>query len=167
MWPWGWWDYDRSWWSYQQDRDTSEWGRNKLPEILPDFIQGWYLFMDSGLDVIERNVLHAELRGDFGVRSVESVLRKHWSDSDIRKRDAEKGRYMSNLVGGEEEEPMGYLGESDPMGLEAEGFSAEEIEVMAVEEEKAREALAAIQESKRTLRDARARQHAVKMSRQF
>ena len=27
--------------------------------------------MDSGLDVMERNVLHAELRGDFGVRAVE------------------------------------------------------------------------------------------------
>ena len=93
---------------------------------------------------------------------------KHWSDSDIRKRDAEKCRYMSNWVGmDEDEDNLGYLGEWDPVGLEAEGFSVDEIEVMAVEEEKAREAMAAIQESRRTLRDARARQHAVKMSRQF
>ena len=38
---------------------------------------------------------------------------------------------------------------------------------MAVEEEKAGEAMAPIQESRRTLRDAGARQHVVKMSRQF
>ena len=38
---------------------------------------------------------------------------------------------------------------------------------MAVEEEKAGEAMAPIQESRRTFRDARARQHVVKMSRQF
>ena len=35
---------------------------------------------------------------------------KHWSDSDIRKRDAEKGRYMSNRVGmDEDEDNLGYL----------------------------------------------------------
>ena len=28
------------------------------------------------------------------------VLRKHWTDADLRKRDAEKGRYMSNYVPG-------------------------------------------------------------------
>ena len=173
QWPeeWNDWSWGRStwrqWW-HEPERDTSEWGRGRLPEILPDFIQGWYLFMDSGLDVMERNVLHAELRGDFGVRAVEAVLRKHWSDSDIKKRDAEKGRYMSNMVNTEEEDDgLGYMGEWDPMSLEAEGFSAEEIEALAAEEETARQAWAAIQEGRRTLRDARARQHAVKMSRQY
>ena len=58
---------DSEWqsWSGVDRQDTSEWSRHQLPEILPDFIQGWYLFMDSGLDVMERNVLHAELRGGF------------------------------------------------------------------------------------------------------
>ena len=59
-----------------------------------------------------RNVLHAELRGDFGVRAVEEVLRKHWTDADLRKRDAEKGRYMSNLAMGKGDEPQGYAAES-------------------------------------------------------
>ena len=49
---------------------------------------------------MERNVLHAELRGDFGVRAVEEVLRKHWTDADLRKRDAEKGReYQHDAYG--------------------------------------------------------------------
>ena len=124
--------------------------------------------MDSGLDVMERNVLHAELRGEFGVRAVEEVLRKHWSDSDIRKRDAEKGCFLANYSGHDElEEEWGHMGECDPMSLEAEGFSVDEIEAMVAEEERARSAMTAIQDNRRTLRDARARQHAVKMSRQF
>jgi len=97
--------------TWQLGRAGHEWGKHQLPEILPDFIQGWYLFMGSGLDVMERNVLHAELRGDFGVRAVEEVLRKHWTDADLRKRDAEKGRYMSNLAVDEGDEPQGYAAE--------------------------------------------------------
>lgn len=156
-------------WDWQQPRtkensDTSEWGRQDLPEILPDFIQGWYLFMDSGLEVMERNVLQAELRGDFSIKAVEAVLRKHWTDGDLRKRDAEKGRYMANWAS----DPLDGDEEAiDPHQLEAEGFSAEDIHVMTSEEDRAQTAMAAMQEARRTLRDARARQHAVKMSRQY
>eukprot|EP00434_Breviolum_minutum_P003006 symbB.v1.2.002643.t1/scaffold142.1/size299426/1 len=148
----------------KENSDTSEWGRQDLPEILPDFIQGWYLFMDSGLEVMERNVLQAELRGDFSVRAVEEVLRKHWTDVDLRKRDAEKGRYLANWASETVEESDEAM---DPLQLEAEGFSAEDIQVMSVEEDRAQTALAAMQDARRTLRDARARQHAVKMSRQY
>ena len=109
---------------------------------------------------MERNVLHAELRGDFGVRAVEEVLRKHWTDADLRKRDAEKGRYMSNLAVDEGDEPQGYAAEWSMDELEAEGYSAEEIGAIAQEEETARAAWVAMQDARRTLRDARARQHA-------
>ena len=44
--------------------------------------------------------------------------------------------------------------------LEAEGYSAEEIGAIAQEEETARAAWVAMQDARRTLRDARARQHA-------
>ena len=145
-----------------EERDTSEWGKHQLPEIL-HFIQGWYLFMDSGLDVMERNVLHAELRGDFGVRAVEEGLRKHCTDADLRKRDAEKGRYMSNLAMDEGDEPQGYAAEWSMDELEAEGYSTEEIGAIAQEEETARAAWVAMQDARHTLRDARARQHAVRM----
>ena len=132
------------------------------------FIQGWYLFIDSGLDVMERNVLQAELRGDFKVQAVEDVLRKHWHDADLRRRDSEKGKFMSNLAELDGEDPeWACLGEWDPEQLEAEGYSLDEIEAMAVEQETQKEALVAFQEAKRTLKEARARQHAVKTSRQF
>ena len=45
-------------------------GKHQLPEIL-HFIQGWYLFMDSGLDVMERNVLQS-----FGATSESEQLKK-------------------------------------------------------------------------------------------
>ena len=191
--PWAWWHHSgdewtgrpwssHGWWhgswngsnhsrSGQHDRgvsDTIEYGRNDLPEILPDFIQGWYLFMDSGLDTMERNVLQAELRGDFSVRAVENVLRKHWTDVDIKKRDADKNRYSAHAVLEEEpEEEQACLGEWDPQGLEEQGFSSEEIACLATEQERLNDALAVIHEARQTLRDARAKQHAVKMSRQY
>ena len=116
-WQWGSDTYD------QWQSDTSEWSREQLPEILPDFVQGWLLFMDSGLDVMERNVLHAELKGTFGVREVEEVLRKHWADPDLKKRDAEKGRYVANLGIDVTEEEVACFGDPEVGDLEAEGFS--------------------------------------------
>ena len=148
--------------------DTTEWSRGSLPEIIPDFIQGWYLFIDSGLDVMERNVLQAELRGDFSVRAVEEVLRKHWTDHDLRKRDQERGKFQANvaeLYGDEEEQA--WLGDWDPELLESEGFSADEIAAMAGEQEIMHEACAAIQDARRTLKEARSRQHAVRTARQY
>lgn len=166
----GWWQqpWQSSWSHSDHTYDTTEWSRSQLPEILPEFIQGWYLFIDSGLDVMERNVLQAELRGDFKVQAVEDVLRKHWHDADLRRRDSEKGKFMSNLAELDGEDPeWACLGEWDPEQLEAEGYSLDEIEAMAVEQETQKEALVAFQEAKRTLKEARARQHAVKTSRQF
>ena len=89
-------------WKPAGPTDSTEWGRDVLPEILPAFVQGWFLFVDSGLDTLERNVLHAELKGDFDVRSVEAALRKHWADADLRRRDQEKGRHMANLADDED-----------------------------------------------------------------
>lgn len=168
---WSSWGYGgRQWdWHHRSSQgDTTEWSRNQLPEILPPFIQQWYLFIDSGLDVMERNVLQAELRGEFNVRAVEDVLRKHWSDHDLKKRDNEKGRFMANMLDtNEEDEDMACWGEFELQDLEAEGYSASEVEVLAAEMERAKEAYTVITEARRTLKDARAKQHAVRVARQF
>ena len=167
-WSWNSWHDDWQRQSANSAADTTEWSKGSLPEIIPDFIHGWYLFVDSGLDVMERNALQAELRGDFSVKAVEDVLRKHWGDHDLKKRDQEKGKYQANvaeLYGDEEEQA--WLGEWDPERLESEGFSGDEIAAMAKEQEIMHEACAAIQEARRTLKDARARQHAVRTARQF
>ena len=148
--------------------DTLECSRDELPEILPDFIQGWYLFMDSGLDVMERNVLQADLQGDFSVRAVETVLRKHWTDADVKRRDMEKGKYMAHMTEDHDpEEDKVFWSELDTNGLMEEGFTTEEIQSMEVEQEKMVEAYAVMQEARQTLREARAKQHAVRMARQY
>ena len=169
---WNSWHYGDRYWDWHHYRssqgDTTEWSRNQLPEILPPFIQGWYLFIDSGLDVMERNVLQAELRGEFNVRAVEDVLRKHWNDHDLKKRDSEKGRFTANMLDStEDDEDMACWGEVDLQDLEAEGYSVNELEILAAEKERAQEAYAVINEARRTLKDARAKQHAVRVSRQF
>lgn len=170
------WDYsDWSWvgsgyrrWNRRSQADSTEWSRRYLPEILPDFIQGWYLFMDSGLDVMERNVLQAELRGQFGVRAVEDVLRKHWNDGDLKRRDREKGKHHIHMADAmEDTAEMACYGGLDSATLQEEGFAAEEIEVLMSEETNAEEAYAMIQEGRRTLQAARAKQHAVRTARQF
>ena len=149
-------------------QDSSELGRRDLPEILPNYVQGWFLFVDAGLDTMERNVLQAELRGDFSVKAVEDVLRKHWTDADLRRRDAEKGRQFGNILNEDlDEESAALVGEWDQDSLEAEGFSAEEISYLADEHERALQAYQVMQGAKRTLREARSKQHAVKMARQF
>ena len=142
--------WQQSSWQPQGPADSTEWGRDVLPQILPAFVQGWFLFIDSGLDTLERNVLHAELKGEFDVRAVEAALRKHWADADVRRRDQEKWRHFANLA--DEEEAM--AGEIDYDLLEAEGYSMEEVEILAAEQERVEEGLALIQEG-------------MKMSRQF
>ena len=104
----------------------------------------------------------------FSVRAVEDVLRKHWTDSDLRRRDAEKGRQFGNVLQeDQDEETAAWVGDWDEGALEAEGFSAEEISYLAGEHEKALQAYQVLQGAKRTLREARSKQHAVKMARQF
>ena len=162
------WYHGQGWRGSEVTYDTTEWGRGQLPEIVPAFVQGWYLFIDSGLDVMERNVLQAELRGDFSVQAVEDVLRKHWPDVELKRRDAEKSKFFSNLADAEDtSDDWACWGDENPEQLEAEGYSAEEIECLMSEQQAQKEALAAIQEARRTLRDARARQHAVRTARQF
>ena len=59
-----WWD--QSWgpvWSQHrsQGRDDTT---AEIPELLPPFLQGWFLLQDSGLDIHERNSIQTALRGD-------------------------------------------------------------------------------------------------------
>ena len=74
--------------------------------------------MDLGLDTMERNVLHAELKGEFGVKEVEAALRKHWTDSDLRRRDHEKGKFMNASMAEEEDALVGEL-DMEPLEAEA------------------------------------------------
>jgi hypothetical protein len=131
--------------------DTSELGRSAL------YVQGWYLFTDTGLDTMERNVVQAEFRGSFSVRAVEEALRKHWSNSDLRRRGSEKGKAFSHLTEDQNEEVFAWIGDCNEEELEAEGITVDEIQFpcLATERERAMEAYNVMQGARRTLKEAR------------
>ena len=60
-----------------------------------------------------------------------------------------------------------WIGEWNEDELEAEGFTVDEINCLATERERAIEAYNVMQGARRTLKEARSKQHAVKMARQF
>ena len=159
---WGRWSYpynNYNWWQSKPELTEPK------AELLPSFVQGWYLLQDANLSQTERNMVQTALGGCYEVDRVAQELRNQWSDHEVKHRD--QGRQS------------GYLGEaksdSDDLEEEANGeawMSRSEMDeesqtAMAAAEQEAQEALAAITAGKRTLREARYRQHQVKMGRQY
>ena len=60
-----------------------------LPELLPDFVQGWYLLIDSGLDQTSCNLVITGLQGDFSFMKVAQELRNQFGE-EPRRRDFHK-----------------------------------------------------------------------------
>ena len=56
-------------------------------QLLPEFVQGWLLLQDAGLEVNERNMILAAIKGDFRLERVAQELRNQWNDDDLRRRD--------------------------------------------------------------------------------
>ncbi|CAE7350905.1 unnamed protein product [Symbiodinium sp. CCMP2592] len=132
-------------------------------EILPDFVQGWYLLFDASLNTTERNLIHTAVQGDYSLQRIAQELRSQWDDNNIRQRD---NRHQTSDLGEDDED---YA--EDDMEIQ-EGFAAEQLTeegqaLVAEAEEEAQEALALMQQARRTLREAREKQHQVKLSRQY
>ena len=73
-WSWGggsrYYQWDSSWgyhdWGSNSSTTTSSTqGGSSGSELLPQFIQGWYLLADANLDANERNIVMSALAGDF------------------------------------------------------------------------------------------------------
>lgn len=132
-----------------------------VPDFLPDYLVGFLLLQRSNLDALERANVLAAIRGVFSVRSVERALKEQWSDEDLSKRDRSKFQAMVTFDEDDDEaltaeQAVPDFGED----YEAEGaFWAEQTAIDA--------ALTAIQEQKRTLKDARWRQNQARMGRKF
>ena len=100
---------------------------------------------------------------DYTVQGVAHALRTNFSDSDLTKRDQ---RTVTHGFWGEDDgaeveddDPEATLAEDE---LNAEGFA-----VWQEAKTSAEEALAVIQHARRTLREARAKQHDTPLSRQY
>ena len=110
--------YGGTYWDWNGYRSPqtwqTKWTEEPRTELLPSFVQGWYLLQDANLSQTERNLVQTALGGSYEVDKVAQELRNQWSDSDVRHR--EQGRqagYMGDHHSdGEDpaEEPAGSLG---------------------------------------------------------
>ena len=166
------WSADQWSWSGQGYWQWSEWGDEHIPafdepqveNFIPDFLVGYLLLNRSGLDYQERNNVLSNVKGEFGVKTVEKALRSLWSDEDIYRRDKAKGHALYA-----EDEDFGM---NDEEGLAADdypdfGDDQWSEEAYAAAEQQALEAADAIAMHKRTLREARQRQHDLRLGRKF
>ena len=134
-------------------------------ELLPRFVQGWYLLADANLSQTERNLVQTALGGNFDVDKVAQELRNQWSDSEIRHRDQGRhGGYLGEAMEDEfdadhlDEDTAWLMNEDEPL-VDSTDMTEANTEVQA--------AMVAALGARRTLREARQRQHQVKMNRQY
>ena len=168
------WSTGGGWWShqwYQQNYQHSNWGttsglqeqdEDEPVDILPDAVLGRMLLEKSGLDGLEKSIIQGEIKGNFTLAGVENALRAHWGDDAIKKRDGEAKHALFH-EDQQEDEPSPQEEEEAYF----EGWAEHEIAWYQEAKNEEQKAWIQFQGAKRTLREARARQHEVKMSRKF
>ena len=174
---WSWsgygWDSEWSWrpsqpyqgWSSSSNRSQAESLQGGTAEILPDFIQGWFLLFDSGLNSTERNMIHTAVQGNYALQNIARELRAQWDEHSLRQRDGH--RTQSGYLGEMDNEADDDLEVDFQEGYHIEDLNEEGQALVAEAEASAQQALATMQHAKRTLKEARAKQHQVKLSRQY
>ena len=140
------WDYGSRSQSQWEDPHREE----PCPDLLPSFVQGWFVLQDSGLDAQEKNMVLAALKSDFSVEKVCQELRNQWVDDDLRDSSGRGAAWFSSTASDDSDDD---LAEPD-LGL-------------LVGENEAQDASVMLERGRRTLREAREKQHKVKMSRQY
>ena len=155
-------------WSSGSSSTTSSTPPNQRSELLPQFIQGWYLLIDANLDSGERNLVMTALAGNFDPLRVAQELRNQFSETDIKRRDTSR-RYQSYIGETVEDEAEDYdhFDTSNAYDLQTEGMSEEGIAMMMDADELTQEAMATMFNARRTLREARQKQHMVKQNRKY
>ncbi|CAE7406995.1 RE2, partial [Symbiodinium sp. KB8] len=142
----------------------------KKVELLPEWVQGWYLLQDAGLTTNERNMVFTALKGDFSVQKMAQELRNQWSEQDLKRRDQHQkaSGYLGETAEDLEDDSDLYEAwkagdqESQDGDLNDEGSA-----LIAEAEGEARQAWATLQHARRTLKEARQKQHQVRMSRKY
>ena len=143
--------------------DASEAASAQAERFLPDFVIAWMLLQRSGLDASEKSVIVATLKNNVSISKVKEALKLTWPDEELRKRDSGKNAAMFTI---EEEALL-----ADEEGFEApatpEWEDPEENYAYQALEDDAQEALAALEDARRTLKDAREKQAQMRRNRNF
>ena len=109
----------------------------------------------------------AALKGNFTMTRVAQELRNQWSEEELKRRDqgnrttawwCDEPDQDDPFTADQDSPDMAYLAQS---GLNAEGMA------LVSEATEAQHAMALVEKGRRTLREARAKQHYVKLSRQY
>ncbi|CAE7456417.1 unnamed protein product [Symbiodinium microadriaticum] len=167
-WQYGYSPWYSSWWGGQwqshwswEDRDVEK--QERMPELLPDYVQGWYLLHDSGLTAQEKNVVQTALQGDFSYARVAQELRNQCAVLDGQRRDYgnKNSSYLGEHFSEDENEDNEFLPEADTI------LEAEQQDEWKEAEQDAQAAIAAMHQARRTLREARQKQNSVKLARQY
>ena len=152
--------------SSSYDPDEDEPCKLLTEELLPEFLQGWYLLADAGLEPAEKNLIQTAIQDDFSVERVAKELRQQWPDHDLKGRD-QHAKYSNfwndEAYGVDDEEDFGQ----EDAAWNAEDYTEEGQILYGEAEQEAREAFALVQQGRRTLREARSRQHQVRLNRQY
>ena len=130
--------------------------------LLRDFVQGWFLLQESGLETSEKNLILAALKGECSFDRVAQELRNQWNEDDLKRRD-QGGRSVSAWMAdeGDDHHPFEADHYSPDLNLYVQsGMNAEGMALMSETEDEAQSALALMERGRRTLRE-------VKMSRQY
>ena len=161
-----------NWGDWRGWQGSSSWGTStnadwveQTQELLPEFLQGWYLLADANLESHERNMIQTAVRNNYTLDRIAQELRSQWPEEDLQRRDnqhRQSGYWQEDLQEDSEEDGTPNLD-----ALVAQGMTEDGVAMMVSAEEEAETALQAIFQAKRTLREARAKQHQVKMSRQY
>ena len=127
---------------------------NTRDEDLPDSVQGWFLLEKNGLDPLERSVIQGDLRSNFTL---------HWTDEQVRRRDGDPKHYASFQDADDEcSDP-----EPEPDDAFFESWTESEKAWWQEAREEEHTAWVQLQNARRTLKEARAKQHEVKLGRRF
>ena len=134
--------------------------------MLPSFIQGWYLLTDAALDSAERNIITAALGGDYSPARVAQELRNQFPEQELRRKD--HGRRSHAFMSAEDAYEGHDIEQNEEQDEDYDEDLAEEgVAMLADAESEEQQALAAMGQARRTLKEARMRQHSVKMNRQY
>ncbi|CAE7797952.1 unnamed protein product, partial [Symbiodinium sp. CCMP2456] len=163
---WDW--YGGGWWSSGHSNYgavPSTWSSLEAVEdetLLPAFIQGWYLLADAALDSAERNIIATALGGDYSPAKVAQELRNQFPETELRRKD--HGRRSHAFVSTED---YYETYEAEDIEARAEDLTDEGAALLVEAEDEAQQAMAVLGQARRTLKEARMRQHNVKMNRQY
>ena len=168
-WSWGSYRWDSypsySSWDWRQRAEQPA-AMEEQVEILPEFVQAWYLLADAGLTTYERNLIHTAVAGDYTLARVSHELRTQHGDHDHRRKETHVQAYLGEELGEIAEEE--FEDENEHFHDDLNDNLDEEGSALWVENQnEINSACAVLRDARRTLKAAREKQHQVKMARKY